>query len=337
MRRPRWTLTVACAGSLTFAASDGRAAPHAGGVELSWSAPPECPSVESVRLTISRSLAGVQVDARVAARVTVVRAGDVHGYTAHVVVETTDGGGERDLNARSCPELADAVALVIALAVNPRARMVPREEVQAPAPAPASAPVPALAAAPVPGPASAPAPAPAPVPAPAPSRTHEGVALALLEPLETGLLPAPRAGVGVALVGRRGALVAEARLTGWAPATARLATGGAARFTSGAAHLRACPVVNRGAWELGACAGIEVDGLAGAGSGQGGSAVAVWAAPMAGAHAVYWVLPRFGLRLDPDVVFPLTRPAFLLDGTGQVHRPAFVFGRIAIGFEARIF
>jgi hypothetical protein len=82
---------------------------------LSWVAPVGCPDEASVRGDVQRLLSGSQASA--AARADVTHTGD----SWRVVV--TMNGGERRLEAASCRALADATALIVAMAVDP-ARVV---------------------------------------------------------------------------------------------------------------------------------------------------------------------------------------------------------------------
>jgi hypothetical protein len=164
------------------------------------------------------------------------------------------------------------------------------------------------------------------------------VSLALLTGLEGGLLPALRAGLAVAGDLRAGSLFVEARVGGWAPASTDVAPGAGARFAGGSALVRGCPTFLAAPIELAPCAGVELDVLEGAATGSfGGSATAAWVGLFAGAHATLWIGPRVGLRLDPEIAFPLARPDFVLVGVGVAHRPSSAFGRLVFGGEVALF
>src|SRR5271154_6099768 len=78
---------------------------------LAWNAPGACPDEASVRASVAQLLTGSS--ATVAGRADVSHAGE----RWQVVV--TMNGGERRLEADSCRALADATALIVAMAVDP--------------------------------------------------------------------------------------------------------------------------------------------------------------------------------------------------------------------------
>lgn|GEM_PF-2701478 len=104
-------------------------------VELSWSAPDECPdrgwvlrSIEArLRAPASQLTAAVEADARVEKR--------DGGYFLTLKTEQ----GERQLNATSCEELAGSAALILAFIVEPQ-QTEPEPQQAEPAPAPVNTP-----------------------------------------------------------------------------------------------------------------------------------------------------------------------------------------------------
>ena len=90
--------------ALPSAADDAR-------IALVWRTPPGCPDEASVRADVARLLAGSSATG--SARADVTHAGD----SWRVVVAMN--GGERRLEAGSCRALAEATALIVALAVDP--------------------------------------------------------------------------------------------------------------------------------------------------------------------------------------------------------------------------
>lgn len=88
-------------------------------IDLTWLAPPECPSTAVVERAVARALGSASSHAVVSARA-VVQQEVTKGYVAQLEVTTPQGAGVRTLSAADCAEVADAVALVIALAVTTR-------------------------------------------------------------------------------------------------------------------------------------------------------------------------------------------------------------------------
>lgn len=123
---------------------------HIDGLELDWSAPPECPSRAHVldeieRLAARRSGRALHANVRVEHRPS--------GYHGRVEIRAGQAFDERDVEGDSCAEIADASALLVALALD---RAGTNDE-------PTSAPSP-------PPPSNAPPLPPSPPPAPGPAR-----------------------------------------------------------------------------------------------------------------------------------------------------------------------
>src|SRR5580693_739877 len=111
MRGSRTAVATALAASAAFAAIALRAEADEPRVALAWKAPPACPDEATVRANVATLLAGSS--ATVDARAEVQRIGE--RWQVVVVMN----GGERRLEADSCRALADATALIVALAVDP--------------------------------------------------------------------------------------------------------------------------------------------------------------------------------------------------------------------------
>ncbi len=347
--------------------TDAHAQSPPGPVDLAWSAPAECPSVSDVRAAVSRDLGATpQRGAPLVARATVARSN--MGWTALLVVTGPDGTGERALHAATCGELADATALILALAIDPRAKAAPPT---AASPAPPATTASAATPAPAPtdaasGEASGVTPAPTGPPKPptaapraAPARDasvpragvarsengnfrRDGFGVGLVGLGDLGTLPASTAGASVALLYRWRALRVALDGTWLAPAhgvsPVRASAGG--DFTFLAAGGGACLLLDLGSRvDVGPCLGLEVDRLHAAGTGvttpttDAGS----WVSAGGGAHAVVWLFRGLGVQADISVHAPLSRPSFVLEGLGSVHRPAVFAGRAAVGLEAVLF
>ena len=105
---------------LAFTPAQLRAAPPAqrdATVRLTWSAPEQCPDQRAAQRTLMALLGGSERVARaVAIEVSMTRVGDE--YVARIVFSGATTGG-RSLAGKRCDELADAVALIVALTVDP--------------------------------------------------------------------------------------------------------------------------------------------------------------------------------------------------------------------------
>lgn len=296
--------------------------------ELSWEGVPGCADREPLLFELERALgkplseAGeltfhVSLEssgARVRAR---VRADDA---------EASGAGDERVLEAASCPELTDTLAVALSLAIG-------RSETAAPEP-----PLGARATA---------------------SETLEqattaGVdtsdaenaddeagggprpsAYALLV-ADVGSLPHPAlgAGLGVELSWARlrvqlGAAMFWPQRAEWAAGSN---VGADVGLTVGIA--RACtPALSSAsrAFTVPVCGGLELGRMDGAGYGvlAARSREILWIAPRADV-GLAWALPDTRLRLETSLgaVLPLNRDEFIFDGMGTIHRPSRIAGRL---------
>ena len=135
-------------------------------IHLDYQASPGCPD-EAAFLNRVRSRTGrarfVGPAAR-ARRFSVTIDAGASGATGRVVVVETDGVEHtRHLDAGTCEDVADALGLIVALAIDPRASSAPSPP--PPEPAAAGEPHPPGDSA-LPSPSATPAPAPSPLPAP---------------------------------------------------------------------------------------------------------------------------------------------------------------------------
>ncbi|MFV8749153.1 hypothetical protein ACNOYE_01235 [Nannocystaceae bacterium ST9] len=314
---------------------------------LHWQAPVACPDAAHVESRIAALLASspsagpileahaevVQVDDRYEVELR-LHAGD-------------DPPGTRTLADPDCGELAEGVALIIALAVDPDLL--------------ASPPEPAGGETGVGGHGEFGQRDPEPIEGGRSLARHEAVHALVRAPIpEVGVAePEPRppepplvqlgayalAGVGVrALPGVTARLGAgmlatgdhwrlELGLSGWLPQ--RIAD---ARYQAWSVELAGCGVPRAGIVEFPICARIEVGGMIGESLGpQGRRAIAPWLAAAPGAGII--VRPRatrgiLGLILRVDAVLPLTRPAFATDEGALLLRIDFG-AQILAGLELR--
>jgi hypothetical protein len=307
---------------------------------LTWAAPAGCPSQDDVHARIARL-----VPPGVAPPPWRVRAAITPGPDHHSTLLLTFQSGERTRNraidATSCEELADAAAVILALALDPTARPLespPQDSASVVPPPTATQPPPAEA----PQPASPVPPAhDRTVPAPGPRLPRIGVSL--LGGASVGVLATPAFGGAAAFAWSSGPVRLELQGAWFPPAHVALSTaqiGG--NFELLAAGAGACvSVLSAGRLLLAPCVGGEVGLLTARGSGaavgQSKEASSVWGALKTGALLVWHATPRLGLRLGVDGVVPLTRDHFFVPGAGDVHQAAPVAGQTLAGVEATFF
>lgn len=303
--------TVALTSLSPFAAR--AAAPGAPrSIELTWSAPSECPSQEDVETEVARLVGGVPVqqrDGSLAARASVV-GGKAGGWVLTLRTELQGEQGQKVLEGRSCWEVAHAAALVLALTLNPDAPLRAQRERDSEA---------------------------------KPSRGTsdrwrspqerspmiwrvEGQSL-----LGIGNLPGPSLALGgaVGLEWRRLGVAAFSHYWFERSTEAEGTTdkGGDFRAIDAGAMaevgLIMSPVLVQ------ALLGLEVDSLRGSGWGVDvqSHASATWVAPIIGARLGLPIAQHFYVALSCYAAFPSSRRRFVLDEIGPVFRPAWIGGR----------
>lgn len=285
-------------------ASHGRAEPPAKlPIELRWDAAQDCPNSEYV-LTAARRLVG---DRELApsrpwpVRVAVVR--EDAGWSAHVEAQTPHGFGERTLGAESCERLADAVALVIALAFFPDV-LVPQSS---------------------------------------PSDGSRTSVIPLLRPalvLDIGTLSGPSYAVGAALGVQYGRWRVEAQAAhGFSQRVARgpRPESSVELQAPFSAELRGCGSLLAGRVDLAACLALGTSELRAAASGVNapGSGTGWGFAVLGGAAGDFALARWLHLRLEAALGAMLNRPTVVIEGYGEVHRVSPVIGRFVAGVEAR--
>jgi hypothetical protein len=243
-------------------------------LSLRWNAPDACPDDATLVRRVEEELAQPLAEARqqslsISAHV----AGDSSGgFAAKLRFSGPNGVEERFLEHPDCAKLADAVALVMALAIDPE-RVKARQDAMAPAPfatGPSAAPSPVL-------PPSAPPPIPAPRPA---NETNPSTAahstrrawvveLAVLGFAGAGALPSVGPGLGIGASAR--AQHVELGLVGryWFSSVQPVpgVEDADVRVTLASFGLRGCAVPWLVTWQLSGCLGAELGDLWGAGEG----------------------------------------------------------------------
>jgi len=109
-------------------------------LELEWRAPAECPQADDVRARVDRSWA-TDAGGAIEAKGEIVATEDrARPWRLRVRLIAASGSAERELDGRSCDALADAAALMIAMAASgvddPSEPVIPVIPEPAPAPAP---------------------------------------------------------------------------------------------------------------------------------------------------------------------------------------------------------
>jgi hypothetical protein len=294
--------------------------PKAGSaLALRWTAPPECPAEARVQRDI-QTLVGRDLTPRagVTANVSGVVSRDDAAWIAELSIERPgDAPSVRRVEGKTCREVSDAAAVIIALALD-----APRVE------PPDAAPV-----APPPPPSPPRPPSNPPFPA-RPSPEHPfGGAIAVVGGLDFTALPAPSAGFGLA-----GGLVVlernrfELRLMGWIPQTENVDPAAGVDVSLFAATLRYCRVLSGDVARLTGCAGFEggvmvADAFGFASNDRG---LGRWLAPELAAALEVHATRQLGVTLELEGLVPIARDHFLVD-EDRVYRPGAVDGRVLLG------
>lgn len=313
------------------------AAPVSDASTVTWSAPEGCPDREAVVGRIEAHLGTPLATPRpvvVSARGEVVAASA--GYLLRLEVQTESGQRRREIAGGDCRELSNAAALLIAIAIDPGATApvadaAPGQDTEA-----QSDPEPE----PQPQPQPQPAPQPAPQPEPDSRPRRVSGALRVAGGLAVG--PLPRAGPTLSIAGAvranwfRAELALAHRLA--RETTSRTGAGAVAEIGSTAAELAACGVPSLRIVEFPLCLGMEAGALTGRSREvrEPASGAGAWLAARAGGGVIVLPIDRVGLALDLDLVVPLSRPGFVVEGAGQLHQPAAVGFDGVLGLEVRL-
>lgn len=261
-------------------------------VHLAYEAPPACAARATLEAAVAARAPAVVFtppadDARVFA--VVITETDA-GYRGSLAVGSTGGTASRELAAARCDDLVQALALVIALAIDPAALSAP-PSITAPPPPPA-------------------------VVRPSPWR-----AAALIGGgVSGGVTPgaAPAVAVEARLV-RRG--LGHAALTALLGGSERSVGDGDAAFRWLAGRGSLCWQWLHGAIDADACGHLEMGAINADGMGiaRAHEAARTWLAP--GAHAAArWTGRRFLLEAQGGVSVPILRDRYYFDPGGTIHR-----------------
>ena len=327
-----------------------------GAFRLDWSAPPGCPDATETLVRIEALLGGPvapTLKAPLTARAHVNESGREH-FELDLETFQDEQRFTRELEARSCSELTDAAALVLALAIDPKLRerlpeTVPSAATSAPAPAstasaesgvtPSRGATGASSATPASttGTSSPPAPAARAAQPPTP-RAAPFVLLA-----GTGVV----ADLGsVASVSFGPALTFGARLSSleldldalWLPPArsyAELDTEKGGDVSLLAFAVRPCFAPRQAPFETGACGLFELGNIWGEGFGTATQTTrhALWMAAGGALFLRYGISDDFRLSARLNLLRTLQDTEFTLQNVGVVHQvPEFV-GRLGVGAE----
>jgi hypothetical protein len=312
-RRPRLrhivlvvTSAVCCAGlGLT-----GRAwAKDLGAFVFAWSAPEECPSQQQVEAEIARLVGGdlrLQDGSDLRAD---VRVSGGPPWSADLTTQHAGRIGRRSFESPSCQAAADAVALIIALSIDPDAAAGGAQAPTAAAPPPLQAPV---------------------------SRDRRLQILAsLYSQGRVGTLPGTDVGVGigVGLAGSRWR--SELRWTYGLrrDQVASLPSGASGRFNVTTGSLTGCVDAGRMKLAFGPCAVAEVGRVSATGYGAtaGFSRDVPWFALGGGVFSSLVVSGQLRTSVEVDALASLYRPDYVFDEIpGVVFKAPLVGGRVLI-------
>jgi hypothetical protein len=311
-------------------------------VSLEWVAPSECPSAAEVRAELERLLGGpprLPGGTKLVARASVR-----HEDLWRVVLQTGTAPDERwrSLEADTCQGLADAVALILALAIDPNAVAEHRAD---PPRAPSQTdthPAPANARQPLAPPvrsSGATEPSRAPERASPRGRVHWLVGPAAAA--QIGMLPEPSVALGAevgAEYDRFELGLAGQSSVGPASAAIRSPARAGGRFRFRSASLVGCFLPVGGWLRAGLCADFDFGIMKGRAFGVTRSATQTvpWFAVGAGGLLQWRPGSHLSVPLRVDALVPTSRPRFVITHVeGQVFRTAVVSGRVTLGVDFR--
>ena len=340
-------------------------------VALEWIAPDECPVASYVEQEVGRLLGGAPFTqaARLRARAEVAHSGQ--SWRVRLVTVGDQGEGHRELTAETCRSAADATALILALAIDPRrvasfAQGSPASEPPdadsgpiatfPPLPLPdastatPAAPAPATTPAPAPAPTPAPAPAPTPTPTPTPTPatpTPPPILIAGLDAVaDLGTLPSAAPGIHATLAAALGSapwLRLEIGAALWGAQSILAPSTASGYFELRTFDVLACALAPLARWALGACAGAEIAWISAHGISETDSTESSdvqWPVVLAQPTTSFLLGSGFSLRASVGVGFGINVPTFVAKGVPPfaevvIHRPDVIAKRADLGLEVR--
>jgi len=283
------------------------------GVRFVWTAPAECPSQDQVESEIARLVGGdlrLRQASALRAEVT-VSGGPI--WSADLTTEQAGQKGYRNIAAPSCQAAADAIALIIALSIDPDAVAASDQGTGASAPPPVV------------------------LQAPRHEERHDERPLRIVASVHgqgrLGASPAADLGVGVG-IGLAGARWrTDLRWTYGLrhDQVASLSSGAAGRFNLATGSLTGCMDAGLVAVALGPCAVVEAGraSVTGYGATAGFSRDVPWVALGGGAFSSLPLSKHLRASMELDVLLPLYRPDYVF-----ADMPGVVFKAPAVGARA---
>jgi hypothetical protein len=309
----------------------GNVLPASVPVDLAWNAPAECPARDAVVDEVARVLSSSH-ERRVAVTVRADVSRDDSGrWHAALRVDMRDAHGERTLDAESCPAIASATAVIVAIAV----------EGGMPEPVP-GAPPPENPERPVPQRVQLRA-----------SQVIVGAAAVIDASTWPSLAPGVEGTLGLAQSWStwRVRAFATGGFFPWQDSSPLLsgsdAPGEYGRFELFTASVRACASLVRGAFDVGPCLGGEVDVMIGTGASIGPAQPTpdsgAWASALGSVLASWSFLRHAAIFLRADAFYAPLPPQFGVYSPApsrnpiNVYEPPHIGARGALGVEVRFF
>jgi hypothetical protein len=314
-------------------------------VDLRWDAPASCPGEPALRSEIDRLLEGLDRPAtRLDARIVVVEYDQRWRLDLALTVDSQVG--ERSFDAGSCSELVDAVAITIAIAVNPRA--LERVAVSEPQPAGVDGeavkqPTREEELGDGPSDSEPSISEPEQPPEAARERREKSRALAIGAAGGIGIAMLPGVAGNVqfelALLSGRWRIGVDGSL--WLPKELESpqSAGIGGRFLLWSAGVRGCFVPGPAPqWSIPLCVAADAGAMRGEGIGQleAAAAQSPYVAIRGGPGLSWSPVPALAVQLSTHAVIPLIRPAFSTDPSGLVYRASPAGFRALLGLEWRI-
>jgi len=275
---------------------------------FSWTAPEECPSQQQVQTEIARLLGG---DIQLHEGDLEVKATVVHGplWSGDLSTQHAGQAGHRSIEAPSCKAMADAIALIVALLIDPDAVAS-----QPTAPEVPSAPeIPAS---------NRPS-----------NRWRPEVLVGVHAQGRIGTLPGADIGLGFGVGVAGGRWRTDLR---WSyglrrDQVASLPSGASGRFNIAVASVTECFNLGQTRWRFGPCAALEAGrvSVSGFGATAGFSKDALWLALGGGAFLSLAMGQHLHALVEVDVIAPMYRPDYVFQDV-----PGVVFTAPAVGGRA---
>lgn len=322
---PSGRLASRCTGVLALIAVAGAPEARAEPPIRNWEAPSGCPSAE-------RAWAGLDALLGESSRGADVRIEPIDDGRWRATVRI--GESERVIDGRDCAALTSAVAVVIAVSLDPVTviEQVPIESPEIP-----DAPI-VVDDAPI-ADATIDAPPLEPIDVEPPPQRREPLRHILRGGVMVGwsAIPAVSGGPQLVYAFGRARWRVEALATYAIPRTLAYADGAGGRFQSWMLGVHGCGVLGQGV-SVPLCAGVEGGGVRGRGRRVVDEKVPV--APVlqavASASLVIAVRPRLGIRVGADLLVALLRPKFHVGERAALLEAPQVGGRVGAGLEWRI-